>query len=45
MVEESLLYVCAPETPADIYVALFTAICSERTALGGVDGDSAQKIL
>ena len=45
MVEESLLYVCAPETPADISGALFTAVCSERTALGGVDGDGAQKIL
>ena len=26
-------------------LCFFTVICSERTALGGIDGDGAQKIL
>ena len=34
-----------PETLADVSQALFTAVYSERAALGGVDGDGAQKIL
>ena len=41
----ALFYGCATETTASVSGALFTAVCSERAALGGVDSDGAQKIL
>ena len=40
-----MIIICAPETSVDVSGALFAVIRSERTALGGVDGDGAQKIL
>ena len=41
----ALVYVCTPKTSANISGTLFTVVCSERTALGGVDSDGAQKVL
>ncbi len=41
----ALFYGCTPKTSANISGTLFTVVCSERTALGGVDSDGAQKVL